>query len=350
MGHNARNGRFYPLRGNKANTSWHSLGACFRMSLPIAAVISAFIAFSSTELRAASFDCSQMANQIEKLICADIELSILDEKLAAAYKRALDAPATNEPLKRQQREWLYTRDACTTATCLKKSYEARLLQFTDARYKLVNGNGVEVCEAYQANLNSFNAAEPMLCERKIDTGFEALTGVEWKQLDLWENRELYWNLKNFLENIPEHRAMGKEDEEWIRRRSREKLSPQLFLSRVDIDNDGHPDRVLMYKNGICGQAVRTFSTALAVQREDTPHIDLERTKLLLQNSYREEGTGKVLSAPFGYLYNMYGIFRHRNDTYFDKANARPTERDLLQVYSITDGHAKLVCGYHFTRN
>jgi uncharacterized protein len=42
---------------------------------------------------AASFDCASAAARIEKLICADAELSRLDDMLAADYRQALAGQA-----------------------------------------------------------------------------------------------------------------------------------------------------------------------------------------------------------------------------------------------------------------
>jgi hypothetical protein len=40
------------------------------------------------------------------------------------------------------------------------------------RYELIKGKGVEVCEAYGENLNSFNPSTPMLCERPVNPDFK----------------------------------------------------------------------------------------------------------------------------------------------------------------------------------
>ncbi|HMB56881.1 MAG TPA: lysozyme inhibitor LprI family protein [Arenimonas sp.] len=58
--------------------------------------------------QAASFDCRKAASKIEKNICADPELSRLDEQMAVAYKHALGAwqgSAANY-VRMDQRDWL----------------------------------------------------------------------------------------------------------------------------------------------------------------------------------------------------------------------------------------------------
>ncbi len=88
---------------------------------------------------AASFDCKKAASEVEKLICQNPELSRLDDEMTRMYKRAL-ASAPDKPLrasdgrewlKKEQRGWLrYTRNACTTVTCLKSAYEIQIITLT----------------------------------------------------------------------------------------------------------------------------------------------------------------------------------------------------------------------------
>jgi uncharacterized protein len=77
---------------------------------------------------AASFPCEKAQSKIEKAICADAELSQLDEYLARYYggaRAGLGAGATC--LAADQRSWLSkTRNACADAACMKKAYLERL--------------------------------------------------------------------------------------------------------------------------------------------------------------------------------------------------------------------------------
>lgn len=76
---------------------------------------------------AASFDCGKAVAPVEKQICADPELSGLDERLAATYQKVLDTAPDKESVKRRQREWLTTvRDACRDEKCVRNAYIARL--------------------------------------------------------------------------------------------------------------------------------------------------------------------------------------------------------------------------------
>ena len=78
---------------------------------------------------AASFDCTRAATAVEKLICADAQLSRSDEALAASYASALKQTADPAALRKTQREWIgAARDRCADAECLRAAYAARIAE------------------------------------------------------------------------------------------------------------------------------------------------------------------------------------------------------------------------------
>ncbi len=78
---------------------------------------------------AASFDCDRAVTKMEQLICSDPALSRQDEKLAAAYERALKATSDPLAIRDQQREWLAdTAKHCDSVACLKSAYALRINQ------------------------------------------------------------------------------------------------------------------------------------------------------------------------------------------------------------------------------
>lgn len=90
-----------------------------------------------TAAHAASFDCHKAATGVEKMICADAELSQLDEKLTTVYRSALTKaapyPAAIKDLKKTQRDWLvYTQQRCSDTACLKAAYNYRIAQLAPA--------------------------------------------------------------------------------------------------------------------------------------------------------------------------------------------------------------------------
>jgi len=93
---------------------------------------------------AASFDCTKASTSIEKHICSDAKLSVLDEELARSYKKVLSWALQNKLskyegssiyhfFKQKQKEWLKQRDInCKKykgkeqKECLMSYYTARL--------------------------------------------------------------------------------------------------------------------------------------------------------------------------------------------------------------------------------
>ncbi len=205
------------------------------------------------------------------------------------------------------------------------------------RYELIKGKGVEVCEAYGRNLNSFNPTEPMICERQIDPQLTQFERPEWKSLDIWENRNLFWSTRVALGETSG--TMTPNVEEWIKERSK-MPSPKLYTAAIDIDNDGRIENVLMYKNGICGDAMFRYVTALLVQQDAEPQINLKKTKPLLNALYR-------LPYQDDPSFKTYGVFRYKNIAYFDVVADRPTESDKLSVFKLAQGQSTGVCEYRF---
>ena len=83
--------------------------------------------------QAASFDCALARSAKEKMICADPQLSALDEQLSASYKDAVERSSAKTTLRQWQRDWLKNGEvsSCTTAACLTQAMNTRI-QLLDA--------------------------------------------------------------------------------------------------------------------------------------------------------------------------------------------------------------------------
>lgn len=78
------------------------------------------------QAQAASFDCAQAKSEVEKLICTTEAVSALDDRVAAAYKKALQVVSDPAVIKAEQVTWLREqRNRCTDAACLQQAYENR---------------------------------------------------------------------------------------------------------------------------------------------------------------------------------------------------------------------------------
>lgn len=83
-----------------------------------------------------SFDCSKAGNQVERAICADPDLAVLDRELAAVYGAAQAGPdmdqARQSELTARQRTWLGSRNGCAQSAelsaCVTASYGQRILE------------------------------------------------------------------------------------------------------------------------------------------------------------------------------------------------------------------------------
>lgn len=77
----------------------------------------------------ASFDCKKASNFAEHEVCADKELSKLDDKLSALYKKVKTAKGN---WREGQLTWLKERNSCKTKPCLLIAYQTRVLFFESA--------------------------------------------------------------------------------------------------------------------------------------------------------------------------------------------------------------------------
>lgn len=78
----------------------------------------------------ASFDCIKATTSIEKMICADQELSSLDKELNNIY-RNLTGAAAYPDIKKSQRAWLRQRNLCAETECLKNMYRYRAAELSE---------------------------------------------------------------------------------------------------------------------------------------------------------------------------------------------------------------------------
>jgi len=81
---------------------------------------------------AASFDCAKAKSAVEKMICADAELSRLDEEMAMLYKQALQK---NEKyaaaIRQEQKDWLkHMRNVCADVDCVRQAYLSRYVSLS----------------------------------------------------------------------------------------------------------------------------------------------------------------------------------------------------------------------------
>lgn len=210
-------------------------------------------------------------------------------------------------------------------------------------YELTQGKSVEVCEAYKANLNSARYSYPMACEREINRNLPHFNQPEWRELNAWDNRELIIELSKFLS--PAAKSIDANREYWLKTLNRniENGHVRLYVTKVDIDNDGKLDNVLKYQDGKCQMAHR-YATPILVLDETGKHLDKQKTLPLLQN----ESMDRARDPAGGWGYAMYDVFLYRGEVYFDKWSDFHTDRGFLHVYRDKKGQTKEMCTYKYT--
>ena len=98
-----------------------------------------------------SFDCAKASHEVERVICSDPDLSVLDRELAAVYGAARSGPDMNQArqaeLTARQRRWIDSRNGCGQASeltaCITASYGQRILELK-THYAGAAGNGGQI--------------------------------------------------------------------------------------------------------------------------------------------------------------------------------------------------------------
>jgi len=142
--------------------------------------------------QAASFDCKKATQPLDKRICADAELSKLDEDLAAAYAKAKAAlsPDGQKILQTGQHDWLsYSRRICKTrldpkiAKLVEESAEDCLKgEYRDRTENLAAG--VTQAGGFTfSQVDTFQAKEADPTVASGHTGF-SYTQMAWPRIDV----------------------------------------------------------------------------------------------------------------------------------------------------------------------
>jgi uncharacterized protein len=159
----------------------------------------------------ASFDCQKAHGATEKMVCADPELSKLDEQLAQTYRGALKTltsqvkndnapPDTPAKLIQEQRHWItYVRDICEDIDCLRKAYQERV--------QLLTRDPSPFSSIYQSNLIDSSG---------LDIGYPRDFSNEIKSINQTiiediksNNTEKAGKLIGFNQSIPSKEELGK---------------------------------------------------------------------------------------------------------------------------------------------
>jgi uncharacterized protein len=166
-----------------------------------------------TIAHAASFDCKKARTQVEKTICADAELSQLDEELTSAYRDAMGkaVQSDKDTIRKEQADWLNNRNkVCGSipgrgrtepdGVCLKTAYEYRIWKLAPARdesnplragrYRVGWGWDLPLCQELSAHLNRHPEWPPLSCGMRVGTSDPNFALPAWEALDIREHRAM----------------------------------------------------------------------------------------------------------------------------------------------------------------
>lgn len=125
---------------------------------------------------AASFDCAKARTHVEKMICANSDLSEWDSLMAEQYRLSLIFKNEAEWAKRTQLSWLKQRNKCQDVACVKKAY-------LDRMYELDNPPGHEghwINDPYNPGIGQNSALAHALLNR-----LKSFT---------WKSNQCSWNV------------------------------------------------------------------------------------------------------------------------------------------------------------
>lgn len=258
------------------------------------------------------------------------------------------------------------------------------------QYELVKGKGMEVCEAYEQSLNSFQPKLPMVCGRPVSSklGFGK---PKWESPKdrLGPNgvviaHEAFWDFSEFLWERDVNQGAYFERGKWKGtpaqlkaahehyRVNRERLliDKPPILAEFDIDNDGSPEHV--YFQHPCGSVYGDLFAVLtpdykAVDRKKTervtPHPPFKKLGLGVYRAVKEGDYGispstvkagyKPVEDAMGDVH--YDFFFFKGKTYFDQWwTSHPDfkgKSDMyvgrLRVFEASPRGTQEICAYRF---
>jgi len=231
------------------------------------------------------------------------------------------------------------------------------VSFAD-EYVLVKGEGIDVCEAYKKNLNSYSMKLLPMAHwwiRKLDPAMKDFSSPKWERifdggiLKFPRESDILIRISKFIWNrdvnpveyvtvsdvskwrgTKEQKAAAYKRYMFLRHESGKVIRGHL-IAEIDIDNDGKPEPVYLddlYQTGKGGP--------LIILKHDYTDIDYEKTKLVMVHPSRKEAGwkdlrdctereqkegyplckyGKIATGDASTL--SYGVFVYKGKTYFD---------------------------------
>lgn len=341
--------------------------------------------------QAASFDCAKASTEVEKMICADPELSKLDEELGKAYSEALKKVPNADALKQQQLEWMKERNACGDTDCVEMAYRSRIGELNsgqaEGRFLTVLAKNEQLCAEYKSYVehevakreqpSRFFDSKP-ICEKHFGTDFPGFQSVQWREISPIEHPDLAVQAYRYIHYWPWNRkevASSLADSAYKNQLSEIKLNHsnrwwRMWLGEADIGNTGHMETLLRVEEGRCGQPSMTgrpprWSVPVMVVDEAGKGIDTDKSEWILRVTVPSPVSAlywpsniKPIQGWHSLLLTSFDVFNFFEKTFFDKwddesalpqsAKADPNFA-ILSVYEISQGKTTAVCRYKFKK-
>jgi hypothetical protein len=235
-----------------------------------------------------------------------------------------------------------------------------VLPFEDARaygYDVKLKSGVEsVCAAYAKALTNATYETMARCERPQMGATDGFQSIGRKPLPAEEVGRLFEPVVRLLagENLRQRAGSQATDAPFYVRRQQQAIEAgqplrffHRFEPRPDINNDGTPDDVVIWKD---------IGVPCGVVRYEEP--EFSKTHALILDAHGNPDAG-LTRAVFGFrskewLGDSFGVFQFKGDYYFDTFNSYTNLRqataaeeqailDTLSVYRHKGGETRLVC-------
>ncbi len=226
-----------------------------RLVLTAGVMLIALSLRQATITQAASFDCAKATSKVEKMICADAELSRLDGEMQTIHQQASQFIADPVGFRAEQRQWLKSRDTCKDTGCLAKAYRSRIVtlqtvlaepkpcfRLLERKWPEVASGHYPVCVDLLKSMNKFCSNLP-LCEWKVSPSVPSLSLPRWEELDPREHMKL---IQHMYEGQSDYKAP---EEQWKPipsdvLRNIEEGKARLWRTWIDADRDGQKEYVV----------------------------------------------------------------------------------------------------------
>lgn len=264
------------------------------------------------------------------------------------------------------------------------------VQSGDVQFSMITGQGVPVCEAYLDLLNRSPLERSPFCGRP-ESGLPGFAPLERRFLNADQISPLFtyvWEFMAFDNQLHVERYFYRNAEDPAKSRwssspvTKNNITEDLngglmfvwtYDSDIDIANDGHPLRVLLWQGygatrwpAACGRAnLYPWTNSYVKQRafvlnSDGSMIDEQRTRAIFGSPKEategphagksgEQSDLPVNATPFEPLADSIGIFGYQGKFYIQTENRPATKNAELppvDVFLHQSGKTTLMCKFH----